>query len=59
MSVSYWHNALAANESWAFTSGVNATGGNRECMAYTAVVPLDGGPVHGQTSRRLAVTYNR
>jgi hypothetical protein len=60
VSVTYWHNALTPNASWAFTPGVNSsTQSPRETTAYTSILALDGGPAPGDTSRRLALTYNR
>jgi len=60
MSLSFWHNALAPNKSWHFTSGVNeTTNSNRQTMAYTSILQLDGGPSPGRHSRRLGISYNR
>lgn len=66
-SLSYYHNLLAPNASWRFSTGVNSTSAFRETSAYTALLALDGGPAAaaaaaggaGARSRRLAVTYNR
>ena len=61
ISLSAAHNAGATDASWRFTPEVNSSAHDapRQTTAYTSLVALDGGPVAGQTSRRMAVFYNR
>ena len=61
ISLSFWHNAKALDPSWRFTPEVNdsSTAAERQTMAYTSLVELDGGFVPGARQRTLGVFYNR
>jgi hypothetical protein len=62
VSISYWHNALATNETWKFSPHVNSTAEPRETTSYTSIVPLDADGTqnaNGSQSRRLGLVYNR
>lgn len=58
LSVSYWHNALARNDSWRFSQAVNDSHAPRQSQAYTSLLELDGGAAPGARTRRLGITYN-
>lgn len=54
-SITYWHNLLAPNPAWKFTSAVNSTTGPRESTAYTSMIPVD----RTVNSEDVVITYNR